>query len=208
MNKYPNDLKEILMTVLSKFCLTPQQVDTIFTKLTVLHLKKGDLFSEINKRSNQLGILFRGLLVAKYVSQSDGREIVSRFFYPPRNIIVTSFESFSQGIVANESIEAIEESFLFCITNEDLEELYKTIPEMNLIGREIAEQSYIQALGRIHALQALNVEEKMEDFFEQHSSLINKVQIRHLCSYLGTHRNALSKFFKKKRETNYATKGA
>jgi CRP/FNR family transcriptional regulator, anaerobic regulatory protein len=208
MINYPNDPKEILMSILKKFSLTSEQFNIISTKLEILHLEKGDMFSEINKRSNRLGILFKGLLMAKYESQSDGEERVSRFFYPPRNIIVTSFESFSQGTVANEGIEAIEESFLFCISKEDLEELYRIIPELNLIGREIAEQSYVQALGRIHALQALSVEEKMEDFFEQHSYLINRVQIQHLCSYLGTHRNALSKFFKKKRDQNYATKVA
>jgi CRP-like cAMP-binding protein len=208
MTNYPNDLKEILMSISKNFKLTPEQIDVIFTKMSVLHLQKGESFSEINKRSNRLGILVQGLLIAKHESKSDGKEIISRFFYPPKNIIVASFQSFSQSIVSNEGIEAVEESFLFCIVKEDLEELYKTIPEMNLIGREIAEQSYVQALERIHVLQALSVEERMEDFFEQHSILINRVQTQHLCSYVGSNRNALSKFFKKKRDQNFATKVA
>lgn len=193
------EINERIGSFFGRFNLSDEAVAEIASRLHPLHLKKGDFFSKAGKKCTHLGILFNGLLIAKYNSDSTGKETVSRFFYSPRNIVVTSFESFSLGIKANESIEAIEDSFLFCISSDELQELYQKTPDMNVIGRELAEQSYIQALQRIHDLQALTVEERMKHFFKHHSDLFNRVQRQHLCSYLGTNRNSLSRFLNKQK---------
>jgi CRP-like cAMP-binding protein len=192
-----NDPEAILLSYFQKFKLSPESVSRISSLLKPLHIKKGDVFSEIGRKTNRLGILVSGLLYARYESKKSEEEVVSRFYYVPRNIIVTSFESFYNDSKANETIEAIEESYLLYLTKDELYNLYKSIPEMNIIGRELAEQSYIQALQRIHDLQALTVEDRVKEFFKDHSEIYNRVQRKHLCSYLGTNRNSLARYLGK-----------
>lgn len=192
-----NDPEVILLNYFQKFKLSSNNVSKISSILKPLHIKKGETFSEIGKKTNRLGILVSGLLYARYESMVSEDDVVSRFFYVPRNIIVTSFESFYNGTIANETIEAIEESYLLYVEKVELYKLYESIPEMNIIGRELAEQSYIQALQRIHDLQALTVEERVKAFFKDHSEIYNRVQRKHLCSYLGTNRNSLARYFGK-----------
>jgi hypothetical protein len=139
-----------------------------------------------------------GLLYAAYDDEKLENEKVSRFFYSPNQLIITSFESFKTQQRANEHITAIEPSYLFCISREGLDELYRLVPEMNFIGRMIAEQSYIQALQRVHTLQALNVEQRLDDFFQRHPGLFNRIQRQHLTSYAGVNRNALATYLKSK----------
>ncbi len=186
--------------LLGKNGIAIDNIEKILAVLKPLKLKKGQVFSQTGKRIDKLGILIEGLLIAKYEKTNSENEIISRFYYSPKNIIVTSFESFYSGYKSNETIEALEDSYLTTISREDLYNLYNEIPEMNKIGRQLAEQSYILALQRIHQLQGMNVEERLEDFHRCHPELANRIKIQHLCSYLGTNRNALSKFAAKRRK--------
>jgi len=180
--------------------IATENIQKIIATLKPMTLKKGDVFNQVGKRTDKLGILIEGLLIAKYEKTNSTNEIISRFYYSPRNIIVASFESFYLGTKSNETIEAIEDSYLTTISHEDLNKLYDQIPEMNKIGRQLAEQSYILALQRIHQLQGMNVEERLEDFYNSHSEIANKIKVQHLCSYIGTNRNALSKLAAKRRK--------
>lgn len=186
--------------LLGKNGIATDNIEKITAVLKPLKLKKGQVFSQTGKRTDKLGILIEGLLIAKYEKSNSENEIISRFYYSPRNIIVASFESFYSGDKSNETIEALEDSYLTTISREDLYNLYNQIPEMNKIGRQLAEQSYILALQRIHQLQGMNVEERLEDFYQCHPELANRIKVQHICSYIGTNRNALSKFAAKRRK--------
>lgn len=194
-----NTLKPI-KELLGKNGIATDNIEKIISALKPMKLKKGDVFGQTGKRAEKVGILVNGLLIAKYEKVTSATEIVSRFYYSPRNIIVASFESFYSGNKSNETIEALEDSYLTTISRDDLYNLYNEIPEMNKIGRQLAEESYILALQRIHQLQAMNVKERLEDFYRCHPELANRVKVQHLCSYIGTNRNALSKFAEKRRK--------
>ncbi len=180
--------------------LATDSIEKIIPALKPIKLKKGDFFSEIGKRTDKLGILINGLLVAKYEKDNSPEEVISRFYYSPRNIIVASFESFYSGAKANETIEALDDSYLVVITKAALNHLYNVVPEMNKIGRQLAEQSYILALQRIHQLQAMNAEERFTQFYRDHPEIANKIQVRHLCSYIGVNRNTLSRLARKSKK--------
>lgn len=199
MSNEPKSIKEVISASFARYNLHINEVELICSKIKPLHLRKGEKFSQSRRVCKQLGILVNGLLYAAYESENADNEIVSRFFYKPQNIIVSSFESFSTGQPANESIVSIEDSLIFCIQKEDLDDLYKQIAAMNVIGREMAEQSYTQALNRIHVLQTMSVDQRIEEFFNKNIQLVNRVQRQHLASYLGTNRNAISKHLKNKR---------
>jgi hypothetical protein len=63
--------------------------------------------------------------------------------------------------------------------------------------RILAEESYIQALERIHSFQSLNAEQRIRKFFDEYPDLGKKLQRQHIASYLGIHRNILTRFLYK-----------
>jgi CRP/FNR family transcriptional regulator, anaerobic regulatory protein len=190
----PTPQNELLLEYLNKFNLSPTTINLIQNKIIYQWIKKGDKFSSYGKVCKKIGVLLNGLLYASYQPDGDKEEIVSRFFYAPKNLIVTSFESLHTGKAANESITAIEDSFLVCLERDVLNDLYKTNPEINYVGRQIAEQSYIQALQRIHDLQTMDGRQRVQDLFKKNPDLFNRVQKQQMASYLGMNRNALTKF--------------
>ena len=187
----PPKFLDTIQTVLSGFQIDKQDLLAIFKHLKYIEIKKGDNFCQAGRTCNRLGILLEGLLMAKFDTDK-GKLNISRFFYSPSNMIVTSFESFKTKKPTDESIVALENCKLLYLTIEDLEQLYSSVPSINKIARHFAEESYINALQRIHDLQVLNNSERIKKFYSSKSELFNRINKIHIASYLRVNRNDLT----------------
>ena len=191
-----NNILKPLRKILSDLAIQDSEFEIISEKIEIIELKKNEVFCSKGKKCKYLGFLFEGLLMAHYdIEEKDFN--VSRFFYLPKNILVTSFDSYRNQTNSIEEIVAIEESKLACISLSNLEMLYDKIPALNKSGRLFAEQSYINALERIHDLQSHNNEQRVKNFYNHNKDLYNRLPKTHIASYLGINRNDLSKIVSK-----------
>lgn len=179
--------------IIARYNLTLDQIKQLPLKNNPVFLKKGDSFLDYGEKTKKIGILVSGLLHAIYVSPS-GTEWISRFFYPPDNFIVSNHEGFYLGIDSSESIRAYEDSELISLEKDEFKNLLDSNRQFERTVRILAEESYIQALNRIHALQSLNAKQRIQQFFEENNGLASRLQRQHIASYLGIHRNILTRF--------------
>ncbi|MFZ5551874.1 MAG: Crp/Fnr family transcriptional regulator [Bacteroidota bacterium] len=198
-----SNTKEVFRNVLKQYNLDQNDVSLIMESFDELSLKKGDFFCKKGSYCPQLGILINGYLVARYERynnrKNDSEIITSRFYLMPelpRNLIVCDFNSFFNNEKSNENIIAEENSQLVVISKDNLEKLYDKIPNMNRIGRIFAEQSYINAMDRIHILQSTGIE-KIQHFLSEFRDVWKKAKINDIASYLGMERSSLRKELKK-----------
>jgi len=182
--------------IISRYKLTLELIDQIELKNRPVILKKGEPFLDYGEKTQKIGILIQGLLYSTYVAES-GMEWISRFFFPPDNFIVSNHRSFYLGKNSSESIRAYEDSELICIEKDEFKYLLDHYPRFERTVRILAEESYIQAMERIHSFQSLNAEQRIRKFFEEHPDLGKKLQRQHIASYLGIHRNILTMFLYK-----------
>lgn len=182
--------------VISRHQLTLEIIHDLRLKNKSLVLKKGESFIGYGEKTKKIGILLNGLLYATYVSDS-GTEWISRFFFPPDNFIVSNHEGFYFGKDSAESIRAYEDSELICIEKEEFKYLLDHNRRFERTVRILAEESYIQAMARVHSFQSLNAEERIRKFFTENPELGKKLQRQHIASYLGIHRNILTRFLYK-----------
>lgn len=181
------ELKQIFKSILIRYSLNENDIQLILNKIKQVKISKNTYFCEAGMKQSKLGILIKGSLIA-YYNNSDGKNIISRFYQMPeliQNIIVCDFESFKNENKSQVSIKALEDSFMFVIQKTDLEYLYNVIPQLNKMGRELAEDSYIHALNRIHEMQNLSAEERVRKFTKDYGCIIKTGQINHIASYLG-----------------------
>lgn len=179
--------------------LTEKEAKQIVSFFKLITIEKDEVFCKKGQVNTKLGILLSGLLSASYETPKQNDEI-SRFFFLPENFIVSDFESFTKSVPARETIVALERSELLVITYADMRKLYKAVPKMNYIGREVAEISYIRAMHRIYDLQVLNAEGRVKKFFKDHPSFYNRVGKQEIASYLRMNRNLITKYFKPEKE--------
>lgn len=182
-----------LLNLLKKYDLNYSDFVDFASYVEGRRVRKGDVFIRENERCNYLGILISGLMVAKYTSEK-GDDIVSRFFYPHSNIIISNHESFYYDRNSTETIIALEESYIFSISKVNLKLLYEKFPQLECFGRKLAEESYIKAVERIHDLQSLKGKDRVRKFVETNKELLSKVNRQEIASYLGINRNDFSKY--------------
>ena len=182
--------------IISRYQLTLGLLDSIELKHSLVELKKGEHFIDYGEKTKKIGILIDGLLYATYVSDG-GTEWISRFFFPPNNFIVSNHQGFYHGKNSTESIRAYEDSKLIYIEKEEFKTLLDTHPKFERTVRILAEESYIQAMERIHSFQSLNAEQRIRKFLKEYPDLAQKLQRQHIASYLGIHRNILTRILYK-----------
>ena len=187
--------KTIINPILLRMPLSEKEAEKIASFFEIQTVEKNEIFSHKGQPCKKLGVLVSGLLCASYDTPKKTNEI-SRFMFLPDDFIVADFESFTREIPARETITAIEKSELLVISYENVLKLYKAVPKMNYIGREIAEHAYIKAMHRIYDLQVLKAEDRVEKFFKSHPSFYNRVGKQEIASYLRMNRNLITKYFK------------
>ncbi len=182
--------------VISRYNHTLELISKLDLKHDPVLLKKSESFIDYGQQTNKIGILISGLLYATYLSET-GTEWISRFFFPPNNFIVSNHRGFYSGKDSTESIKAYEDSELLYFNKEEFKGLLDSEPMFERTVRILAEESYIQAMDRIHTFQSLNAEDRIRKFFAENPELGKKLQRQHIASYLGIHRNILTRFLYK-----------
>ena len=192
LNLHNMDQKKII----TRFERTIDFLATFELKNEPVVSKKGELFIDYGEKNNKIGLLTDGLLYASYLSDS-GTEWVSRFFFPPNNFIVSNHRGFVLGKDSTEAIRAYEDSRLLYIEKDEFKTLLDNDHKFERTVRILAEESYIQAMDRIHSFQSLNAEQRIRKFLEEYPVLAKKLQRQHIASYLGIHRNILTRILYK-----------
>jgi CRP/FNR family transcriptional regulator, anaerobic regulatory protein len=143
-------------------------------------------------------LVIEGLARSYYIN--DGKDITSRFM--DEGFIITSWVSYYTQQPGNEFIEAVEDTTLGCIDYRDIQKLYHEFPEFNVNGRRQVEYAFYLSEQRTQLLRKHTAEEKYKFFLDNHSSLLQRVPLKHIATYLGMNEETLSrvrsKYHKKK----------
>lgn len=150
-------------------------------KKTIL-LKEGDI-------NNHICMVISGLVRSYYLNE--GKEITSRLM--DEGFIITSWISFYTRKPGNEFLETIEDTTLACVHYNDIQNLYDEFPEFNIIGRKQVEYSFYMSELRTRMLRKHTAEEKYKFFIENHPTLLQRVSLKNIATYLGMNEETLSR---------------
>ena len=94
---------------------------------------------------------------------------------------------------SSQIIQAIEDCVLTELSFSSLQNLYKTFPETERLGRIITENYYIKLEERILSLQFKTAKERYQKLMQKKPSLIQRVSLGQIASYLGITQETLSR---------------
>ena len=95
-----------------------------------------------------------------------------------------------------ENIQFLEDSEIYAISSHELNDLYRLYPELNLIGRKIAEEVCIILEERAVSLHTESATERYKTLIKLQPNLLNRVNLGHIASYLGITQETLSRIRK------------
>jgi len=151
--------------------------------------KKRNFLLEEGQVSNRVYFIEKGLVRVYYVK--DGLELCSGLLC--EGGVVISVKSFFDRVRSTEYIQALEDLSVYYITFEELEALYREVPEMNAIGRKLSTAYYVKSEERNYLLRRQSAPEKIAWFQENFSHLLARVPRKDIASYLGVALETLSR---------------
>ncbi|OXA88729.1 Crp/Fnr family transcriptional regulator [Flavobacterium hercynium] len=138
-------------------------------------LKEGEICHTIN-------FVQSGTLRAFY-RDTEGKE--STIMFAISDWWITDMSCFISQQPAMLNIETIEESTIFHLQKEDLDELYIKIPKFERFFRVIMQNAYIREQLRVIQNLSLSAEQRYHIFLNKYPQVAQQVTQKQIASYLG-----------------------
>lgn len=165
-----------------------EQVDSCLTRLEV---PKNTLVLAQGAICRHLYFLESGLL--RFFILKDGNEVTK--YFTDVSYVFTSQKSFTSQQPAQESIETLEDSVLWRMTYTDAFRLLELDSWNTFVRMLIQEvQTYTEEI--LEALQTETAESRYRTMLTNQPSLVQRVPLKHLASYLGIAQQSLSRIRK------------
>ena len=161
----------------------------LLTIINEVRLAKQSLVLKANRVEPKLLFIKKGIVRA-FVVQPEG-EIT--FWFGKEGDVVLSMKSYVKGLPAYESIELLEDSELYEIQSEHLQKLFDQDIYIANWGRKLAEQELIKTEERLISRQFKTASERYMELLNQNPDLLQRVQLKHIASYLGITQVSLSR---------------
>ncbi len=154
-------------------------------------MARHDFFNFRNSVCRHVGFIVKGLFRVYYLDPETEQE--HNLYFGTEHTFLASLKSMVTQTVCPYSIEALEESELLVIQNEQLQELYTRSHGWERFGRLLAEQYLIVNQSRSEGLLTRTAEERYLELLKNHPDLLNRVSLGHISSYLGIKGPSLSR---------------
>ncbi|MEN2284072.1 Crp/Fnr family transcriptional regulator [Algoriphagus sp. SE2] len=129
--------------------------------------------------------------LARIYYLKDGIDITEYFAFEHDMIIRA--ESLFTGKPSKKGIQAIEDTELIGIPASKLEILFDSYPEIERLFRKMMEMSYVSYVNRIESLQFHSADERYRQLLSGFPSLLERIPLKHIASYLGITQVSLSR---------------
>ncbi len=174
-------------------------MDALFTIIRQVHplvsdallLKLGQMLhrEELTRKSFLLtaGAVSRKMyfveqgLVRGYYLKDD--KDVTTWFMQQHDFVISPL-SFYRQRPSFEYLQLLEDSVLYSVSYNQVQELYREFPDYNLVGRVLTEDYYVRSEIRAHYLRMLSAEERHTIFAKNYAPVMNRVAVRHIASFL------------------------
>ncbi len=152
-----------------------------FSKKELLH-KEGTV-------CNHLFLIEKG--IARSFYYKDGKDITAHFAI--ENGTITAIDSFIQRKNSRYNIELLEDSEIISISHQDMHDLLQEKPQYEKYIRIFLEQIYIDLAERIEDLLFHTAKERYDKLVESTPNLLQRVNLKHIASYIGITQETLSR---------------
>jgi CRP-like cAMP-binding protein len=179
-------MKEFIEYILQFGNLNQQQIDLISKKGKVLELRKEEYFAEAGKVLNRVGFIVDGIIRICYYNNK-GEEI-TKIFIEENHLLLNL-----NNAPSTEYIQAATDCKLLVFSVQDWKEISDTIVGWEHIIQKIISKALVQKLGRVSPLVSQDATTRYLEFMEKYPTLVNRIPLSYIASYLGVTQQSLSR---------------
>ncbi|WP_341903002.1 Crp/Fnr family transcriptional regulator [Fluviicola taffensis] len=185
-------MEDFIEYILQFGSLNKQQIDFIKAQTTVLELQKDAYFSEAGKVPKQVGFVVEGVIRGCYYNNK-GEEITRCFI--SENSLVVDYFNFENSTASSEYLQAGTDCRLIVFSKQNWEDLSETIVGWDTIKNKMVQKCLFQK-SRKGPVISQDATTRYLEFMANYPSLINRIPLAYIASYLGVTQQSLSRIRK------------
>ncbi len=155
--------------------------------------KKGEHLLQAGNVCRYVIFIETGLV--RYYINSDGEERTN--YFNKEGEFVCDYLSFLPQSPSNVNIQALEDTTIFAISFNDIQEFYREVAHGERFGRLAIEQVFVSIISQIGSLYTDSPEERYSKFLSNFRDLVQRVPQYYIASYVGIKPQSLSRIRKR-----------
>jgi CRP-like cAMP-binding protein len=182
-------MNNFFKTVGENIILSPIAKEALASIISVQKYPKGHTLLRAGAVCRKIFFVEEGLTRTFYYK--DGKDVTD--WFSPENTFAVSIISLLTGKSDRRIIELLEPSVFCVIPYKKLEQLYLQYHEIERLGRLLANAGIVQMQQRFDELHFASGLERYKNFITAYPSLLQRVPLGMLASYLGITQETLSR---------------
>ena len=171
-----------------------EEIDMLQSKLIDKFIRKGDHFLHLGQVSRHVAFIDTGLMM--HYSLHDGVEIPCNFSL--EGDWMGSLKSFTTGSPTDVAIKALEDTWIWEISGDHLQQLFLSSPRWLLFKNHLVQLAFFNITQHNADLAMLDAKARYYKFMREKPELINRVPQYYIAAYLGIKPQSLSRIRKEK----------
>jgi CRP/FNR family transcriptional regulator, anaerobic regulatory protein len=189
-------LKTLISYITNIHPLNEEIIRALEQNFELVEFPKRHIIIKDGDTCNYLYLVLSGLVRMYYIKNDE--EVCSMFIEEKHLFHVPN--SFYKRKPGYQYVETLEPCTLARIHFDRLQMLYKTFSELNFIGRVITENYFVKSEERLYLLRKQTAEERYIYFSDRYPTLLQKIPLKYIASYLGLTLETLSRIRNKIRK--------
>jgi CRP-like cAMP-binding protein len=179
-----------LIEYISQFIqLNKEETKAISSQIQIRNFKTGDVLLKEGSISKVSYFNLKGCVRLYYIVNGEEK---TTFFYTEEKFI-TSLRSLTEGIPSNHYLECIEDCTLALIPYETEKQLLRKFPKLEAFARIHLEQELANYQEMLSSYILSNPEQRYLNLLQNSPSLLQRVPLYQLASYIGVKAESLSR---------------
>lgn len=162
-------------------------------RFQVKHYRKGELFLREGQVCKYIGITESGLM-RHYINQN-GQE--RTYYFAQEHRFLCNYESFISQTPSSTNVQALEDTTVHVVSNEDLEYFYTHTESGNRIGRLVLGKVLIKLEKDLASFYTDTPEQRYQKFIDEYPDLEQRISQYHIASFVGVKPPSLSRIRKR-----------
>ena len=173
--------------------LNQQQIELISAKSQNTELRIDDYFWEAGKVVRQIGFLVEGVIRVYYYNNK-GEEI-TRYFIDENHLILAG-DNIDTNYIPSIYLQAVTDCKFVVLSKPDWKEISNTIMDWDSIIRHITDKHHREKIEKRSDMISQDATTRYLEFMDKFPTLVNRVPLSYIASYLGITQSSLSRIRK------------
>jgi len=179
-----------LLQYFKRFSPLSEEAKTAIVGISkIARIQKGKDLQPIEHTCKTVYFINQG--IARIYYYKDGIDITDSFAV--ENNIIARIESLFTGKPSRKAIQILEDAEIVAIDANKLFKLYDSYHEIERLFRKIFEACHLETVSRIEGIQFHTAEERYKALLEEAPTIIQRVPLKYIASYLGITQVSLSR---------------